>query len=328
MLTIFPLLQKFLGSRKSLAALTLVTLAATAAAPNTALAWTRLYDPGTGLRSTPGTVSWIENYTWDGIARSAIFIRPDPMPTTSAPAIVLLHYLGGTSKQMGNLTHAGTLAATKGAWVILPQGINYTWNSNPSDLTNTVDDVGFLANVIQTATAKYPIDPTRVSMAGFSEGGFMSTFFACQRADLLASILSDAATVRTSVTTMCAPSHPVPAVFVLGTADPIVSYAKNNWGQSAQNSYSYWSAINGCDTKQSLTTNLPVIVNDGTSVTLQHNAACNSGGEVDLYTVNGGGHAWPGGLPVSWGLGTTSQNLDTTALLGKFASMWSASSTH
>jgi polyhydroxybutyrate depolymerase len=73
-------------------------------------------------------------------------------------------------------------------------------------------------------------------------------------------------------------------------------------------------------------TDLPIIVNDGTSITVQTLSNCRSLGNVLLYTVNGGGHAWPGGGSIA--IGKVSQNLDLTTALGEFAKNWTNISTH
>jgi polyhydroxybutyrate depolymerase len=107
----------------------------------------------------------------------------------------------------------------------------------------------------------------------------------------------------------------------MGTADPVVPYAGSQTFTGAVNASLDWQGIDGCDTSKAVSTPLPILVQDGTSVIWQQNAACRSGDEVDLYTVNGGGHAWPGSTnPVhNVGLGIISQNLDATTVIGQFA---------
>ena len=43
-------------------------------------------------------------------------------------------------------------------------------------------------------------------------------------------------------------------------------------------------------------------------------AECDEGVQVELYTVAGGGHTWPGGLPVP-SLGTTTSSISATQLI-------------
>jgi polyhydroxybutyrate depolymerase len=280
------------------------------------------------LVPTPGTTSFYAGVTYQGVSRNVIFIRPSSLPSGRLPAIVMLHYDTGTPELQANGTRAGNLAARMGFWVVLPPAINGHWNDDPANDANaTADDVGFLATLIQTATTLYPIDAHRISMAGLSNGGFMTQRFTCAHPEMIASAVSVAAEMRSSLAKICRPSRPVPMVYVNGTKDPLVPYNGMVGLVSAPNSFSYWTGLNACDNAQGTTTALPKVANDGTSVTLQHNAACTSLGEADLYTVVNGGHAWPGGQPNFQPFGTASQNLDTTTMIGTFAQRWSNAST-
>jgi polyhydroxybutyrate depolymerase len=281
---------------------------------------------GVGLIATKNTTSFYQGFTWQGTTRSVLFIRPSSQPAGSkAAAIVMLHYDTGTPELQANLSHAGNLAAQMGYWVILPPAINGHWHDDPSDTSTTTDDVGFLTQVIKTATSQYPIDATRVSMAGLSNGGFMTTRMACQAPQLLASAVAVAAEMRKSMAAICRPSRPVPMVFVMGSADPLVAYNGNYQFTGAKPAFGTWTSYAACNTADTSTTQLPVIANDGTTVTLQHNAVCTSLGEADLYTVNNGGHAWPGANTTMGGIVT--KNLDATTMLGNFAKLYTNKST-
>lgn len=280
------------------------------------------------LTKTTGTTSFYQGITWQGTTRSVLFIQPtNPLPG-KAPAIVLLHYDMGTPELMGNLSRIGTLAASMGYWIILPPAINGHWHDDPSDTSTTTDDVGFLSTVIQTATSQYPIDSTRVSMAGMSNGGFMTTRMACQASQLIASAVVVAAEMRASMAKICQPVRPVPMIFVMGSADTVVPFNGDMLFVSAQNSFGNWMGFNACNTGQTSTQALATTVNDGTSITLQHNAACTSLGEADFYTVVNGGHDWPGGnYTYCWPIGIATKNLDATAMIGSFVQRWTTAST-
>jgi polyhydroxybutyrate depolymerase len=278
------------------------------------------------LTPTSGTTSFYQGVSWQGTTRSVLFIRPTTLPAGKSAAIVMLHYQTGTPELQANVAQAGKLAAKMGYWVILPPAIGGKWNDNPADKSNTTDDVGFLKTLISTATQQYPIDATRVSMAGLSSGAFMTIRFACEQPNLIASGFAVAAEMLTTMSKACAPSRPVPMTLVMGTKDPIVAYNGNASYVSAPKSFGTWAGYSACNTNQTTTQNFKPSVNDGTTITFQHNAVCSSLGEADLYTVNNGGHAWPGGS--SFGVfGIVSQNLDATTTLGNFAKLWTTKST-
>ncbi len=67
-------------------------------------------------------------------------------------------------------------------------------------------------------------------------------------------------------------------------------------------------------------TELPQIANDGTSIQQQTYGGCAQGASVVAYIVDGGGHAWPGGLqysPVAI-VGKSSKNMDASVTLWQF----------
>jgi polyhydroxybutyrate depolymerase len=117
-------------------------------------------------------------------------------------------------------------------------------------------------------------------------------------------------------------------MYVMGTADSIVDYNGSYGQDSAQQDFSYWGGMLGCNMNSATKTSLPVKVHDGTSVTEQQVSACSAGGAVQLYTIKNGGHAWPGYPYPNAGLGIVSQNFDATLAIGQFASQWTTNSTH
>lgn len=278
---------------------------------------------------TPGTVSFETSLSWQGLSRTVVVIRPDPLPAQPLPTLVLLHFDGGTPALMANLTHAGVLAAEQGYLVVLPAAIGGHWQDDPG-VPSTIDDVGFLSRVIDYAVASQQADAERISMAGFSNGGFMTQRMGCERPELLAALLADAALLRNTEAAVCAPTIARPIVFVLGTSDVLVPYGGGNGMQSAADTYAQWARFNQCDAASEQRQDLPTVQADGTQVAVQRMGQCNSGGEVRLYTVTNGGHAWPGGEKYlgTNALGVTSLNLDTTRMLGQFAAQWTRSSTH
>ena len=51
-----------------------------------------------------------------------------------------------------------------------------------------VDDVAYLDAILDDATRRAPVDPARIYIAGYSNGGFMAHRYACERAARLAAI--------------------------------------------------------------------------------------------------------------------------------------------
>jgi polyhydroxybutyrate depolymerase len=281
--------------------------------------WIRL--DGTYLQLTTGTTGYSASIDVNGVTRSYVVVRPDPAPP-AAPMLFILHGNGGTAANMADLTEISQYVAVAGFWAVMPQAQNGIWNDDPSNSDDS--DVQFISQLIDSLVAAGGIDATRVYASGMSNGGFMTDRLACELSAKIAAFGMDAATLRTTLQKVCAPAVQRPKVFILGTTDPIVPY--NGYGalsniESAAGAIGYWSAQQGCSSPS--TTRLPVIVNDGTTIDLQTYARCTAA-DLRLYTVNGGGHAWPGGwqyLPVPV-IGTTSQNLAASGAIWNFVSQY------
>jgi polyhydroxybutyrate depolymerase len=59
-------------------------------------------------------------------------------------------------------------------------------------------------------------------------------------------------------------------------------------------------------------------VRDGTRVRRWAYPGCADGREVVLYTIEGGGHTWPGGPPVGRSVGRVTRDLRATPLILDF----------
>ncbi|MGH8445134.1 MAG: alpha/beta hydrolase family esterase [Solimonas sp.] len=274
---------------------------------------------GRYLNPTAGTTSFEETIVSQGIGRTSLYIRPQVDPQGLAPAVIFLHFGRGTPKAMANLVHAGDLAAKYGAWVILPTAENRRWNDDPAE-TGSIDDVGYLVKVIQAAVAQHPIDPKRIYIAGMSNGGFMTSRFACEHPELIAGAAQVVSSMHKSEAAVCAPKVAVPMTLILGTNDVLVRYNAKFGLLSGPETFARWQQINGCDPSGVLTEQIPDIARDGTTTTYQHNEVCSSGAAAQLYTVNDGGHTWPEGPDADSKLriGRTSHDFSATEVIWDF----------
>jgi len=285
------------------------------------LAHTTVRIQGRYLLLARDTAAFDVTFTHDGRERQLLVVRPQTA-VAGAPVLLMLHGNGGTAENQANLTEAADLVAAEGVWVVLPEALNGTWNDDPGNSIG-IDDVGFLADVIEVLISTFEVDASRIYISGLSNGAFMAERFACERSDLIAAAAIIAGTVSTGLRNACAPATPRPIMFMNGTADLIVPYDGSRLGvRSAQEAFELWLSRHNCTADLTEITPLPDSRNDGTTITLASNRACGSGGEVRLYTVNGGGHAWPGGwqyLPIPL-IGRTSTDLHATYEIWDFVS--------
>ncbi|HET7452938.1 MAG TPA: PHB depolymerase family esterase [Thermoanaerobaculia bacterium] len=266
-----------------------------------------------------------------GIERTCLVHAPAKTPARPMPLLLVLHGGGGTADGMIKLTKGGfdTLADGRGFVVGYPQGVGKSWTDGRHDLRSAanrehVDDVGFIRDLITELAGRYPVDRRRVFVAGMSNGGMMAMRLACSLPEVrgvaaVASSLSDDAAAK------CPATSTVSVVEIAGTADPIVPYAggevKVLWmgrGEvtGAPGTAKSWAEKAGCRLVPE-EAELPARVSDGTSVRKIEYPGCATGARVVLFRVEGGGHAWPGGLPYlsERMIGRTSGNLDACSAI-------------
>jgi polyhydroxybutyrate depolymerase len=106
-----------------------------------------------------------------------------------------------------------------------------------------------------------------------------------------------------------------------GTADPLMPYLGGGAGQrrvlSAERSLGFWATLAGC-TGTPVTTDEPDRVADGTRVRHTTWLGCREGWAVELYTIEGGGHTWPGGPEAGRRVGRVTREIDATATIWGF----------
>jgi polyhydroxybutyrate depolymerase len=210
-----------------------------------------------------------------------------------AGLVINLHGAGATGNGQAALTNYNAIADQHGFVVAYPDGIDFSWaDGRGASIPDRegVDDVGFLAALIDRLTREYGIAPGRVFATGMSAGAFMATRLACERADIVAAIAPVAGTLGSAFP--CAPSRPVSVMQVHGNADPVVPFGGG--AMLGRGGYSdivaapamaqRWRELDGC----------PGAVEDVVAGAHRSTAAgCAGGSEVVFVQVDGGGHTWP-----------------------------------
>jgi polyhydroxybutyrate depolymerase len=158
-----------------------------------------------------------------------------------------------------------------------------------------VDDVAYLAAVVDDMSARYSVDPKRVFFVGHSNGAFMSHRLACDLAPRIAAIVAVDGDAWKD-TAKCQPEDKVAVLQIHGDNDQLVKYGGGQTiGQgaypSAADSVAGWARSNGCGTTPD--GNLPPVDIDadiaGSETTIAR-YPCPNGGAAELWTVKGGPH--------------------------------------
>ncbi len=250
---------------------------------------------GTPSASATGLVpvgSSARAITVDGRQRTYHLYRPASLPA-HPPLVVMLHGGFGTGSQAESSYSWDGQADAAGFLVAYPDGLDRAWNTGGGccgiPARDNVDDVGFITAMVRQIEQDIPVDAARIYATGISNGGIMSYTLAC-RTDIFAAIGPDSATMLGE----CAGPKPISVIHIHGTADHNIPYAGGPGdgpghidGPSVQAVNAAWRQTDGCAT--------PAVSVDG-SVTTSI-ASCPGGRAVELVTIAGAGHQWPGGRP-------------------------------
>jgi polyhydroxybutyrate depolymerase len=264
--------------------------------------------------------------THDGIERTYILHVPASYDGSQAVPLVLdFHGGGGNANSQMRTSGFSALADTEGFIVAYPNGNGrlddklLTWNGGTCcgyAVTNQIDDVGFIRALVTEVESKYQIDPKRVYATGLSNGAIFSYRLACDAPDIFAAIAPVAGTLNY---VRCNPGQPVSVIHFHGTDDTHVGY---NGGtgpdslvdvpfESVKDSIDFWLNVDHCE----------LTPQNESFKDIRHDtySNCASGTAVELYTIVGGKHAWPGSDGPAWpGGDQPSQTIKATELIWDF----------
>jgi polyhydroxybutyrate depolymerase len=212
------------------------------------------------------------------------------------------------------------IADRDGAVVVYPQALGGTprWNDGwfPSTAEAPLpDDLHFLSALVDALTAELGIDRGRVFAAGHSNGASMAYRLACERPELVAAIAAVSGTMSASVARACPGGAPVSVIAMHGTADPIVPIE-----HGVHESVDTWKRRDACPDAPRASRLPDTDPTDGTQTRVDAFGPCAAGTDVAFYTIEGGGHAWPGGESI-WGFtrgGVTPRDFDAAVVIWDF----------
>lgn len=220
------------------------------------------------------------------------------------------------------------LAEERGFLVVYPQGSSFPlrWNVGPQARLEGVDDIQFVVDILDDLSAQRTIDPARVYVSGFSNGGHMTHLLACALADRIAAV-GIVEGMGADGPQGCRPVRPVPVMGYFSASDPMakplgipdwltdilfnVSIEAAAPGPASPDAWAAeWAARNAC--------RQPAVTEPLTAgITRQHYAGCAQAAEVVLVSIPGMGHAWPGGPSLPF-LGASTTEVDATRQLWEF----------
>jgi polyhydroxybutyrate depolymerase len=235
------------------------------------------------------------------------------------PLVISMHGAGLWPAAQMETSQWNEVADRQGFIVVYPAGVQGAgpriWHVDQGP--GLMRDVRFISALIDTLEAAYNIDPTRIYANGLSNGGGMAFVLSCTMSDRIAAVGMVAA-AQLLPWSWCTDRRPVPMIAFHGTADRAVPYdGGTSWvaPDAFPNVLTWtrnWARRNRC------------APNPGDSalaedVTRRAYVNCADDAAVVLYTIQGGGHTWPGGKPLpEWFVGPTSSSINATSLMWEF----------
>lgn len=239
--------------------------------------------------------------TFGGRKRTVIIHVPSGYQASTPVALVVnMHGSQSTALEQELLTGMDTTSDEDTFLVAYPQGdipsgTGFEWNVPNEPLfggapvpANAPDDVSFITHLVHRLEKQYCINEKRVYATGFSGGARMASQLGCDASSVFAAI---APVSGLRLPSPCPSTRAVPVVSFHGTADPVDPYTGNGqkyWTYSVPTAAARWGAHDGCPSASKSSS-------PDTGVELTTYSPCRGGSEVQLYSIVGEGHEWPGG---------------------------------
>jgi polyhydroxybutyrate depolymerase len=232
------------------------------------------------------------------------------LPDTPKAVMFVLHGGGGAdAHEMASRTGINRIADREDFIAVYPAGVDGQWNDGrgktfrrAQDNTD-VDDVGFIAAVIDALVRKGHADPQRIYVMGLSNGGMMTYRLGIELGDKLAAIAAVIANLPEKIAGR-KPVRPLPVLIMNGTDDPMMPWnggavrvLGGEYGTvlSTERTVRYWldaAGLPSTPTTRILEDKSP---EDQCTVEVDVYQKAGSRVEVVLYRIKGGGHNLPGG---------------------------------
>jgi polyhydroxybutyrate depolymerase len=325
----------------------------------------------TGWMTETSTVnsSWVFNRTFK------YYIPTGFTNSTEVPLLFSFHGLGSSGLAQIDLTKFNALADAEGFIAVYPDstaldpndsrwsgcmtannwtlpgltGSNIMWNCGdingtpiaPLQYCAGVDDVGFVADMVDFFEDNYAINASRIYSTGMSNGAMFSYFLAFNLTGVFAGIAPVTGPMDLNLGWNAAnttPLAPITVIAIRSPTDPIIPEAGecsgppvnmcNNFGYSTPDTIAYWREVNNTTTGPGTTVWSDDDI-DGSTITRYVYSGGTNGTQVILFWEEGSvegynvGHTWPGGpqYEIAYYIGSVSNQIDGSAQIWKYFSL-------
>jgi polyhydroxybutyrate depolymerase len=272
--------------------------------------------------------------------RYLVHVPPQYDGKTPLPVVVMLHGGGGTGKAAATETGWGAKADEAQFVAVFPDAMppNPTkpssfgrnpqlWNDASERFyagQNKVDDVGFIAAMLDDLVARFAVDTRRIFVTGFSNGASMAFRVGAELSGRVAAIAPVAGACWLDKVTL---QRPVPMCYITGTEDPL-NLIEGGVPRLATGGSDKVRAKSKPPVRDSIlkwvkaigSPMTPSNASEADGVRIETYGPGCDGAEVIYVTVQGLGHTWPGGksLLPEFMVGKRSDKLKATDAIWEF----------
>lgn len=262
-----------------------------------------------------------------------LFVPSKYEPTKPVPLVIMLHGMGGTAGNALAETGWSGKAEQETFIVAYPEGTRPDADRQPSFRKNpqswndgsgrfhagerNIDDLAFIAALLDRLSADFSIDPGRIFIAGFSNGASMAMRCGAELSDRVAAVAAAAGACWLDSVGL---KRGVSLFYVTGTADsvnpldggvPRLAFGREDRSErrktAVQESVEKWARALSCAVT-------PSVDRDADGVRERRYGPGRDGAETVFITVEGLGHHWAGGISQAPEImvGKNSRKLDAT----------------
>lgn len=259
----------------------------------------------------PGTYE--RTISWNGLDRTyAVHVPECVQDNQPLPVVLMFHGGGGTAKGVSRDAGWKEKADQECFMVIFPDGVPpdpqkpasltsnpQTWNDGSERFNQEIDDVGFIAWILETVINEFRVDRSRIYAAGFSNGASLAFLVGIELNETIAAIAPVAGALWIEDFGL---ESPVSLLYITGTEDPLnpidggvpglaIGDGEPGGGTAKPAVEEYiqlWTGALACESQ-------PEIFTSAEGIMKSHFNQCRDTAEVVYYALEGVGHHWPGG---------------------------------
>lgn len=269
-----------------------------------------------------------------GRQRSYLVHVPPQAASGALSAVISLHGGGGNASQHRRDSGLDAAADRHGYLGVYPDGSGrlkdrlLTWNAGNCcsyAQIHGIDDVGFIAAVIDDLARRARVDPRRIYVAGHSNGGMMAHRIGAALPERIAAIASVAGAHVPAAGT----GRAIPVLHIHSVDDPRALYhgglgppfpltGSRVLHPAVAATMAAWAKRNGCDPAPTVKESRKAGGHTARRLVYEH---CGDGAEVALWQLTGAGHGWPGAASKRESLiGPATQVIDANTEIWNFFS--------